>query len=105
MIINKHVLVKHGDEGNGYHGTCLHCGAVLETDLGYCSWEGLKCIDRVVTDYMDFPPLIRNYARWHNLVWDKERMVFCKPYTDAEYTIDQLDEFIQSITVNTDRNS
>jgi len=96
MIINKHVLLHAHDAGNGYHGTCLHCGLVLETDLGYCSWNNTKCIDRTA-DFWDLSPEIRGYARWHNLIWDKNNKIFARPYTNVEYTIDELNEMIEEI--------
>ena len=100
MIINEHTLIHAEDAGNGYHGRCEHCGAPLVTDLGYCSWEGLKCIDREIELYSNIPKEIRSYAEWRGLKWDNKRKIFVKPYSDKEYTIDQLDIMVKEIRKN-----
>ena len=97
MTINEHTLVHAQDAGNGYHGTCQHCGIALVTDLGYCSWEGLKCVDREISWYQDIPKEIKNYADWRGLRFDNKRKIFVKPYSENEYTIDQLNEMISKI--------
>lgn len=94
MIINEHTLVHAADAGNGYHGTCQHCGAPLVTDLGYCSWEGLKCIDREIELYQHIPKDIRSYANWRGLRWDNKRKIFTKPFSNEEYTIDVLNNIV-----------
>jgi len=91
MKINEHKLVHAEDTGNGYHGTCQHCEVALVTDLGYSSWEGLKCIDREIELYLDIPQKIRDFAKFGGLVWDNKAKEFTKPYTDRVYTIDDLD--------------
>jgi len=93
MVINKHVLVRAEDAGNGYHGTCLHCGLALVTDLGFCSWTDVKCIDRKPT-FFELPKELRSYAWWRGLAWDRKREIFVKPYTEEEYTVDELNELI-----------
>ena len=94
MIINEHTLVHAEDAGNGYHGCCEHCGVALVTDLGYCSWEGLKCKDRPIELYQDIPKDIRSYANWRGLRWDNKRKIFVKAYSKEEYTISNLNEIV-----------
>lgn len=97
MEINEHTLVHAKDAGNGYHGICQHCGLPLVTDLGYCSWEGVKCVDREIELYQNIPKDIRSYANWRGLKWDNKRKIFIKPYSDEEYNIDELDKIVQKL--------
>ena len=83
--------------GNGYHGRCAHCGLACETDLGYSSWAGTKCIDREITDEADMPDNIKSYARFFNLRWDRKRKIFVRPYSDRQHTLDELNEHVQSL--------
>ena len=89
MVINEHTLIHAPDAGNGYHGNCKHCGVALVTDLGYCSWDNLKCIDREIESYPNIPKEIRNYAQWRGMKWDNKACKFSKPY-DRYYTIYEL---------------
>lgn len=90
MIVNEHELVTTGTEGNGFHGVCKHCGVSLVTDLGYCSWDNLKCVDREIELYQDIPKDVRSYANWRSLRFDNKRKIFTKPFSEEEYTIDDL---------------
>ena len=96
MIINQHSeeLDVSDGAGNGYHGRCLYCGLALVTDLGYCSWDGSKCIDREVTKYNNIPKILLDYAKFKGLVFINQTFRFVKPYSNEEYTIDQLNELI-----------
>lgn len=96
MKINDHELVNAPDAGNGYHGRCKHCGVALETDLGYCSWDNLKCVDREIVNWLDIPEEIKAYANFRGLNWDKVRKIYVKPYRGDEYTLDQLNIVIKS---------
>ena len=61
MIVNSHTLI-------GYHGCCKYCNKPLITDLGYCSWDDITCIDREITDYCDIPDNIKSLASFKGLV-------------------------------------
>ena len=102
MIINEHLLIHADDAGNGYHGNCKHCGVALVTDLGYCSWDGVRCIDREVDSYNDIPDEIKRYANWHALKWNKDEKKYFKTYSTEEYTIDQLSTIIKKIKQHND---
>jgi len=97
MIINSHTLIHAEDAGNGYHGNCQHCGVPLVTNLGYCSWDKLKCIDREVENWNDIPNEIKSYANFRSLKWNRKKKVFIKSYSYDKYTIDQLNEIINKI--------
>lgn len=97
MIINSHRLRHANDAGNGYHGYCEHCGAPLVEDLGYCSWDGLKCVDREIVDEWDIPDEIKSYARFKGYRYDQKKRKFVRPSFDVnvdELTIDELNEKI-----------
>ena len=96
MIIRSHDLVHAKDGGNGYHGRCAHCGVALVTDLGYCSWDGVECIDREVESFLDIPTEIISYSRFFGMHWDKPSKKFKKPYSEVEYTIDEINLIIQN---------
>lgn len=100
MKISKHVLVHAKDAGNGYHGNCLHCGLPLVTDLGYDSWSGTKCIEREIEWYLDIPKEIRDYAQFRGMHWDNKAKIFKKPYSEEEFTIDQLNEKLLALKVS-----
>ena len=95
MIINSHDLVHSNQGGNGFHGHCAHCGVALVTDLGYCSWDGLKCVDREIVDTKDMPKDILSYAKFHSLIWNKNLKKFIKPFYSDEYTLEEINENIQ----------
>jgi hypothetical protein len=96
-IYTGHQLVHAEDAGNGYHGNCRWCGMVLETDLGYCSWDRFRCVEHEVEKPGDLPMRHISYIRYHGLKWNEETRKFSKPYSDREFTIDELDEYIRSI--------
>jgi hypothetical protein len=97
MIIRSHDLVHDKDGGNGYHGRCAHCRVPLVTDLGYCSWEGVECIDREIENYSDIPKEIISYSRFFGMHWDRSAKKFKKPYSEVEYTIDEINLILQKI--------
>ena len=99
MIINSHDLVYASDAGNGFHGRCSHCGVPLVTDLGYCSWEGVKCIDREVVNYIDIPAEIIKYANFFGLHWDRINKTFNKSYSEETFTIDDINDKIQKLKI------
>lgn len=99
MIINKHSLIRTKDAGNGYHGICEYCGLPLVTDLGHDSWSGVKCIDRKIKLYLDIPQNIRSYAKWRGYKFDHKKGIFVKPYSNEEYTIDELNKRIKQIII------
>lgn len=100
MIINQHDLVHAKDGGNGYHGRCKHCGSALVTDLGYCSWDDTKCIDREVTNEYDLPKEIRSYINFNGLriVKGSKKLLFTRPYSDIDYTLEDIQRQIQENT-------
>lgn len=97
MIRNNHDLVHAKDGGNGYHGWCRHCGVSLETDLGWSSWDNLKCIDHEITCWIDIPNEIISYANFRNLNWDKDQKKFTRPYSEDTFTIDEIDNIIKEL--------
>jgi hypothetical protein len=97
MKINKHDLIRAQDAGNGYHGYCKHCGAPLVTDLGYCSWTGVQCIDRDINTLKDIPDRIRSLASFKGLIFEEKQKVFIKPYSVETYTVDQLNTIITQL--------
>lgn len=98
-IINEHELDGSTAWGNGGHGHCKHCRLALVTDLGYDSWSGVKCIDRipVYTGLYSFPPIIISYANFNGLMYNATKKIFTKPYTKDKYTIKQLVNKINSL--------
>ena len=76
MTINNHYLVHSYQAGNGYHGNCKYCGMALVTDLGYCSWNDTKCVDREITYEGDIPKNVLSYARFRGYRWDHKRFIF-----------------------------
>lgn len=92
MIINEHskYLVDTQNAGNGYHGCCFYCGLAFVTDLGYCSWNDSTCVDREIKDYESIPDQIKDFAQFKGLVYNKQDNVFVKPYSEEQYTIDEL---------------
>lgn len=96
MVINKHTLVHANDAGNGYHGRCEHCGVALVTDLGYCSWEGVKCVDREIDSSSDIPGKILSYANFNGYSWSYIEKLFIKPYGD-QLSIDEINERISML--------
>jgi len=97
--INEHVLDGSTAWGNGGHGHCVHCGLALVTDLGYCSWDGVKCIDREPKTLGEFPGPVVSFARFNGLLYNNEKKIFSKPYSDIEYTIPKLLEVIDNLIV------
>lgn len=97
MTINEHTLIHAQDAGNGYHGRCEHCNAPLVTDLGYCSWDGLKCTDREIESTSDMPDDVLSYTRYNGMSWDFDKKKFVKSYADREYTLDEVVERIKSL--------
>ena len=93
IIINEHNLIHANDGGNGYHGRCEHCGVALVTDLGYCSWDGLKCIDRVPKSPSDVP-IVSSYAQFMGYKWDSYVKLFIKATFNSELDQLTLDEMI-----------
>lgn len=89
VIINSHENNGKG-WGNGGHGHCKHCGLALVTDLGYCSWEGTKCIDRYPKDISEMPEEIKSFANFNGLKYNSDKKIFSKAYSDTKYTINQL---------------
>jgi hypothetical protein len=98
MKIRKHGdLVDTKNGGNGYHGRCPYCGTPFVTDLGYCSWEGVECIEREVTSEYDIPDNVRSFAQFRGLFWNNKILKYIKSYSDEQFTIDQIQEIILSI--------
>jgi len=100
MNINQHELVHADDAGNGYHGNCKHCGLALVTDLGYTSWAGVPCIDRLITREHDVPADIQKYAKFRGLVFtiDPELgLGYCKPYKNRFFTLNELNKHIENV--------
>lgn len=99
MKVNYHTIMRTGDTGNGYHGRCKHCGIAHVTDLGYDSLAGTKCIDREVEDETDIPSIIKSFASFTGLVWNRQDKVYTRPYSipHATYTIDELMKKIEEI--------
>lgn len=97
MIINKHELDSSTAWGNGGHGHCKHCRLALETDLGWCSWTGVKCIDREIIDEKDMPEEVRSYIRFSGYIWNSKKKIFIRPYHSDELTLDQLIKKINKI--------
>ena len=99
--INEHSLDGSTASGNGHHGNCRHCGVALVTDLGYCSWDGLKCKDRDPQSISDFPKDIISYVRFRGYTFNKEKQIFTKPYvifpSDDTYTILEMVEKVKRI--------
>ncbi len=97
MIINEHVLGGQG-AGNGHHGYCIHCGVPLVTDLGYYSWEGVKCVDRDrLKNLFDFPSIVKSYAEFNGLKYNADKNIFIKPYDGGEYSPQQIVDIIKEI--------
>jgi len=99
MVINKHELVHTSDAGNGYHGYCQHCKAPLVTDLGYCSWDKLKCIDREA-NYNDLPSEVLSYVNFSGYKWqpDKKRFVRSTFANSIDHlTIEQMIKKVENI--------
>lgn len=94
VTIIKHELIKTGTEGNGFHGVCKHCGASLESWLGYSGWSK-PCIKRPIDSYMDIPIEIRDYALFRGLIYNKDKNIFIKPYSNDRYTIQNLKRIIK----------
>ena len=94
LSINKHEIIHAKDAGNGYHGYCKHCNVPLVTDLGYCSWEGVKCIDREIVNSIDIPETIASYASFRGLIWNGAINKYVKPYSSEEFTLSQLQDII-----------
>jgi len=95
MKISEHTLVHAKDGGNGYHGRCQHCGISLETDLGWSSWDGVKCIEREITYDGDIPEEIRSYAAFRGYRWDNKKHLYVKASFNQELnelTLDQMNE-------------
>lgn len=83
-IINQHDLEHAKDAGNGYHGKCKHCGLVLETYLGGCSWDNTTCIDREILEikgWLNLPNIVREFIEFKGLTYDKVNHQFTKPYS------------------------
>ena len=97
MTKNEHVLLRSDMAGNGYHGNCMYCGLDLTTDLGFSSWAGVKCVDREITDFLDIPKKIREYAKYRGLHWDNANKTFNRAYSEETFTIDELNEKLQAI--------
>lgn len=94
MTINEHTLVHAKDAGNGYHGWCKHCNVSCETDLGWCSWDGVKCIDRVIDRLEDFPETIRSFVNFNGLRFNGKTQIFVKPY-GGRYTVSQIEKKVK----------
>jgi len=99
MIINEHLLIRAKDAGNGYHGYCKHCSLSFVTDLGYCSWDNTKCIDREITNWLDCPDNVRSYARFRGFIFNTTTRRFSKAYSSEEYTINQFIDLVNSIII------
>lgn len=97
MTISKHELIHAKDACNGYHGWCKHCNVSLETDLGYCTWDNLKCIDREITCLSDMPADIESYTSYCGYIWDKDNKVFVKPYSNITLSLDEIQIIINNI--------
>ena len=99
MIKNEHELVHAADAGGGYHGRCKHCDVALVTDLGFCSWDGLKCVDREITIEWDIPEQLRSFALYTGMVFDNEAKKYIKPYgtEQDDCTIDELNERMNKV--------
>jgi hypothetical protein len=91
-MINSHDLVYAKDGGNGYHGRCLHCGVALVTDLGYCSWDNLKCVDRQIEHTSDMSEAVRSYANFRSYEWKHSIKKFTKPSFSEKLDEVSLDE-------------
>ncbi len=99
MTKNEHELIHAEDSGNGYHGRCKHCSAPLVTDLGYCSWDGLKCVDREIIHENEMPQELRSFANFKGMIFNRDIKKFVKPYgtEDDDLTIDQLNDMYINI--------
>lgn len=84
-FINKHELVHAKDAGGGYHGRCKHCDLALVTDLGYNSWEGIKCVDRKLTRPNS---KIMGYAIFHGYNFSDGK--FYKAYSNEEVSYQEM---------------
>lgn len=101
MTVNSHSasLVDTASAGNGYHGRCAYCSLAFVTDLGYCSWDNTVCIDREIKGYDAIPSQIKNFAQFKGLVYNIQENVFVRPYSDEQYTIDELSSQINNLLV------
>lgn len=81
---------------------CEHCGLIFESDLGWTSADGVKCVQRTfeIKNESDIPKKIASYAAWHGLIWIKEEKIFIKPYSTDSYTLTQLKVIIDEMSPN-----
>lgn len=98
-LVNKHNVIRTGTEGNGFHGVCKYCGAALVTDLGYCSYDGLKCVDRLPTSVRDFPENIRSYIDFKGFRFNKEKQIFSRAYDNKRYTVNMIFKIVKNLSV------
>lgn len=96
--IKKHVLDDNG-AGNGHHGNCKHCGVALVTDLGYCSWDGLECIEREIPDpYIGLTqPEYDFLVNWRGFKYSKKTGRWNKPFESRTYTTLQMKRLFREI--------
>lgn len=100
MKINRHTLIHANDAGNGYHGWCAHCEVALVTDLGYCSWDNQKCIDRDIESVNDMPEDAQSYINFNSMKYDTHKKVFTKAYSEDEYTADEIIKKVKKLRNN-----
>ena len=74
---------------------CIHCGLIYESDLGWNSSDGVKCIERIEeVTFGNLPVEIFSYVNFRGLIWDKNEKIFNKPFSSESYTVKQIFEII-----------
>ena len=95
MIINKHYL--EYPRGVYQLPYCKHCGVTFESDLGWTSFDNLKCIDREAESISEWPEEVRSFIIFNGLAWNEKKTKLVKAYSDKSYTVKQLFETVKKL--------
>lgn len=77
---------------------CKHCNLIFESDLGWTSADGVKCVEREVIRVEDMTDRQQSWIRFKGLRFDPESKVFVKPYcTDIQYTMDEVVQIVREL--------
>ena len=105
LKIEKHVWER--GQTNEY---CIHCVLIYESDLGWSSADGVKCITRNIeySNTSEMPEEIKSYVNFRGLRWNKIDKIFFKSFSSDTFTINQILEIIKELkndkTINSCNN-
>lgn len=78
---------------------CKHCGLIFESDLGWTSADGMKCVDRKINfaDKRQWLELLSSYCKFHSIYYDVKTERFVKPYSDICMTVSEIETKINEL--------